>query len=355
GIADYVRRLAPVLSARVPLAQVPFREALAAAAPGGVLADCAAVLVHYERSLVPSPEFLPALSARLKDRVYVVPHEVYRENPFAFPYTALSSAFPPLLWAKRLRYRWRHRDYVREEALQAAAYHAHRVLPASREGEAILRARARGPGLAERILPPVPLARLDLVVPLPDGPADRAAAATAGRRRIGIFGFLNPGLDYGSTFDLVAALTGVELVLVGGDRPGSGRTLRAGLEADISRRGLAGRVRITGYLAEADLGTALSDCDLFLGPMRFKSSSASLLQLFGLRRPILVPDLPLTRYLRDEGAPLDLYAGPGELRRLAEDFLAGRRAGAPDRYRWDFPRVAEAYLAAMGASASLSS
>jgi hypothetical protein len=83
--------------------------------------------------------------------------------------------------------------------------------------------------------------------------------------------------------------------------------------------------------------------------MRFKSSSASVLQLFGQGKPILVPDLPLTRYLKDEGAPLDLYRGPGDLLDRVREIAAGRRGAPADRYRWDAAAVAEAYLGAVKA------
>lgn len=343
GIGDYVRRLEPALARRSRLLRTDYEGALSD--PG--TDACRALLVHYERSLVPGPGFLRALSARHPGKVFIVPHEVYPEDPFAFPYAGLRSSFPPLLWLKRIRWRWRHREYARERALQAHGYHSHRVVPVSREGGEILRAAAAGPDLAARILPPIPVARVEPPVPGSSPSTARSPLFPDRPKAIaGVFGFLNPGLDYGSAFDLVEAFGGgLGLALLGGDR--AGHPMAAGLAAEAARRGIASRVRITGWLPEDDLAGRLSECDFFLSPMRFKSSSASVLQLFGQGKPILVPELPLTRYLKDEGAPIDMYGGPGELLGLAREAVEGRREAPSDRYRWDIDAVAEAYIDAM--------
>lgn len=340
GIADFTERLAVALVPLCELVFVPIRAALEETRLDG----CQAILVQYERSLVPSPDFLIRLGARHPGKVYVVPHEVYREDPFAFPFASLRSAFPPLLWLKQAAWRWRHRDYAREQRLQAAGYGAHRVIPLSGPGAGILRALAPG-----KVLDPVPH-------PAYAPPADGEAPARAGlfpaapRAILGIFGFLNPGLDYGQVFELLAGLDpGVCLLLLGGERDGDG--MRARLEGEAAERGLSGRVRITGFLPAWNVGAWLGLCDLFLAPMRFKSNSGALLHLFHLGRPILAPDLPLTRWLKTEGAPIDLYADAADMRGRVSAYLAGTATPEPNRYRWDFPAAARAYLRAMGAPA----
>ena len=341
GIADYVERLAAALAPECDLVFVPFRDAAASPALG----SCRAILVHYERSLVPGPDFLPRLGVRFPGKIYVVPHEVYAEDPFAYPYAALGARFPPLLWLKRARYRWRHREYARERRLQAAGYGAHRVIPLSGPNAAILRARAPG-----RVLEPVPHASYEP----PEGAAapGRADFFPYGPRAVlGMFGFLNPALDYAQVFDLMAGLDpGAALLILGGPR--NGGEMRDRLEAEAAGRGLGERVRITGWLPPEQVGPHLRLCDLFLCPMRFKSNSGSLLHLVHLGRPILAADLPLTRWLKAEGAPLDLYRDAGELRALAGGYLSGNLAPPPNRYRWDFPAAARAYLRAMGALSS---
>ncbi|MBW8890320.1 MAG: glycosyltransferase [Fibrobacteres bacterium] len=337
GIADYVGRLAAVLAAECDLAFVPFRHALASPR----LESCQAILVHYERSLVPDPGFLIRLGARFPGRMFVVPHEVYAEDPFAFPYADLRAGFPPLLWLKRAIYRWKHREFARERRLQAAGYAAHRVIPLSGPNAAIL-----GPLAPGKVLEPVPHA---FYAPSVASPVVRKEDYFPRRPKsiIGIFGFLNPASDYAQVFDLLATLDpGTALLILGGERSASGMQER--LEHEAAARGLSDRVRVTGWLPPERVGSHLSLCDLFVSPMRFKSNSGSLLHLLHLGRPILVPDLPLTRWLQAEGAPVDLYRDGTELRGLALGYLEGKVQPPANRYRWDFPTVARAYLRAMG-------
>lgn len=360
GIADYTARLREALAGKCDLAFVPFREAL----QSGALAGCRAILVQYERTLVPDPDFLRKLAGRHPGRVHVVPHEVYAEDPFAFPYAELRSAFLPVLWMKRLRYRLTHRGYAREKRLQADAYGAYRVIPLSGPGADILRALA-----GDRIMDPVPHAF--------SGPPESGAIPAAPPRAglfpedvkyvIGIFGFLNPGLDYAAALDLIAALGGrVGLLILGGPRgtvaePGSAGPQKAGplparrdgpvgkwLAEAAEIRGLQDRVRVTGYVPEDALAAHLRLCDMFMAPLRFKSNSGSLLHLVGMGRPILASDLPLTRYLRDEGAPLELYQDAADLLAKARAALRPDHAVPPNRYPWSFPAVADAYLRILG-------
>ncbi|MDB5103845.1 MAG: hypothetical protein JWP91_1534 [Fibrobacteres bacterium] len=367
GIADYTSRLAGSLAAKCDLVFVPFRHAL----NDGDLAGCRAILVQYERSLVPDAGFLPALAARHPGRVYVVPHEVYAEDPFAFPYADLRAAFPPILWLKRLRYRWDHRDYAREKRLQANGYAAQGVIPLSGPGRDILR-----PLAGKAILEPVPHAYYPVPEPVSDAPAVspvgsgsddaslRAAFFPEGAKAVvGIFGFLNPGLDYGVALDLLAdSDPGVKLLILGGPRgsearkglPGAGGSgpddpVKRWLDGEVAARGLGGRVQVTGYLPENRLAEHFRLCDLFLCPMRFKSNSGSLLHLIHLGKPILAAALPLTRYLQDQGAPLELYTDRIDLRKKAAEALDPAFLARPNRYPWTFDAVADAYLRILAA------
>jgi glycosyltransferase involved in cell wall biosynthesis len=336
GIADYTSRLGAALAVRCDLAFVPFRDALS----DPRLEDCDAILLQYERSLVPEG-FPERLSARYPGRVYAVPHEVYEEDPFAFPYASLKSAFPPLLWLKRLVYRRRHREYAREKDLQARGYGAHKVIPLSGPGGEILKALA-----GDKVLDPVPHA-MHMPTAARTTKGWNAFFPSRPKAILGIFGFLNPGLDYGSVLDLLARLdAGVSLLVLGGPRDGG--SVERWLSGEVDQRGLSARVRVTGYLPEADLDAHLRLCDVFLCPMRFKSNSGSLLHLIHLGKPILASDLPLTRYLKGLGAPLELYGGPDELRRKTEAAIAGADAAPINRYPWDFSAVADAYLRVLG-------
>jgi glycosyltransferase involved in cell wall biosynthesis len=279
---------------------------------------------------------------------------------------------------KRIAYRWRHRSYAAEKRLQALGYRAHRVIPLSGPGADIL----RGLG-ARNVLEPIPLAYLD---PSAIGPSGRPDGPEAGVVRppalerlfpvrpkavLGVFGFLNPGADYASVLDALAGMeSGVCLLILGGPRPGG---MAAGSDApegiagsaasprseailrEAAARGIGGRVRVTGYLPEPSLPDYLRLCDLFVCPMLFKSNSSSLVNLLPFGKPILASDLPLTRYLAEQGAPLEPYSGAAGLRAKAESILSGSSAPKRNGYPWDFGRVADAYLRILGGAGPVSS
>jgi glycosyltransferase involved in cell wall biosynthesis len=339
GIADYTARLALSLGTKCDLVFVPFRNALNHSA----LANCQAILVQYERSLVPDSDFLLRMSEAFPKRIFVVPHEVYSEDPFAYPYALVKSSFPLLHFLKRLRYRWRHRQYAREKYLQQKAYWAQGVFPLSGPGAEILQPLA-GP----KLLPTIPLA---FFLP-PENASGKIHLSREGffpqgvTTILGLFGFLNPGVDYAQVMDLLAKMDPrVCLLIIGGSREG-GQEISSP-ESDASKRGLAGRVRVTGYLPESELASHLQLCDLFLCPMRFKSNSSSLLNLIHLRKPILVSDLPLSQFLKAQGAPLELFSSSEELISKVSGVLAGTLQPLPNRYPWSFDKVAEAYIQAL--------
>ncbi len=358
GISDYTARLALALSQKCELVFVPYGSALSdkTSALGhktpseNALSKCQALLVQYERSLVPEKDFLLQLSKKFPGRVFVVPHEVYADDPFAYPYHAIWSSFPPLLALKRFVYHWRHREYAQEKSLQRRAYEAHGVIPLSGPGFDILK-----PLAGNKILNPVPLAFFtplspDLATPIAAGQAPtRESLFPEGTTTVlGIFGFLNPGLDYSMVFDLLEKLKpGVCLMIVGGPRPGTEEIFNPKIEA--AKRGLSKRVHITGYLPEEKLFAHLRLCDLFICPMRFKSNSSSLLNLIHLGKPLLASDLPLTRYLKAEGVPVELYGDLMELTNLVKRVVEGGMGVKPNRYIWDFNASAEAYLRVLAA------
>lgn len=338
GIADYTGLLREALGSRAEVAFAAYRDALEA----GRFDSCQALLVQYERSLMPGWDFLPRLARQYPGKIYLVPHEVYAEDPFAFPYANLRAGCRPYLWLKRWRYRWRHREYGRENALQRRGYFAQGIIPVSPSGAEILKAWT-----PERVKTHIPLA---FPAPRPGFPGARPASRdyfpVPPRAILGVFGFLNPSHDYASLLDLLAGLeAGICLLMVGSYRDGE----RVGekLDKEVAARGLTARVRVTGYIPAPALDAHLGLCDVFISPWRFKSSSASLLHLFPLGKPIFAADLPLTRYLRGEGAPLEIYTGPAELSAKVKAALEGRYRVPANRYPWTFDKVAEAYLQTM--------
>ncbi len=336
GIADYVQALRPEFS---PWAGgfLSYNEALHDARV--TAAD--ALLVHYERSLVPGPRYLKSLAAR-SSPLFVVPHEVYAEDPFAFPRADLRAP-AGWLWAKRLHYHWSHRAFAREVALQRRGYHARRVFPLNAYARSVLETRC-----PQRLGPTIPLAAVPVppAAPPPLSARDYFPAARPAFI-LGVFGFLTATNDYGAVWDVLTAYSDAGALIVGGPRLA---TERAATVLDAARtRGLEARVAVTGFVPENRLGEALAVPAAFLFPARFKSSSSTLLRLSTLGKPIVAADLPLTRELQAAGVPLLLYRDRKELLQRVAEIRAGVRPPAP-RYAHTPASVAAAYAAALAAA-----
>jgi glycosyltransferase involved in cell wall biosynthesis len=334
GISDYAQALQPALEQAADAVFLPYRKALAP----GALRDFDAVLVHYERTLVPEFGYLRALTAA-HPGVFVVPHEVYAEDPFAFPYSELRS-FPGLLWAKRWWYRRRHHDFFRETDLQRAGYHARGVFPLNAQAHGVLRRRC-----PENLRETVPHAVFPAPAAKPVAPRARFFPRGQPSFVLGIFGFLTPAHDYEAVFEVLAFMPDAGLLILGGTRSGPG--LEPAIQAAARNRGVADRIALSGFIPEAELGSHLALPDAFVFPARFKSSSGSLLRLFALSKPILASDLPLTRELREEGGPLLLYRNALELDALLGKVRSGQLALPENRYPHNFASVAETYVKAM--------
>lgn len=331
GISDYAGTLSASLEKVCECRTLPFAEAFEAATPDE------AVLLHYERSLLPDPGLLLRWSRRAAGRLFVIPHEVYAEDPFAHPYDSLRAFHPWALRAKRAWYRWRHGEFTRELSLRSKGYGAKRVFPLNGPAAEVLRAT-------------VPVGQMGPVIPL-FLPAPARAVAVPPRDawiRAAVFGFLTPATDYDLIWNLLEQEPRLQVLLLGGDRGGG--TLTEALKGERDRRGLQSRLVITGYIPEEALPGWFAQADLFLAPFKFKSSTGSLLHLLRLGKPLLAQELPLTRWLASEGAPLLLCRSSDDWLARVSEFCAGTPLEIPPmRYPWTPARVAQAYVEAMQA------
>jgi glycosyltransferase involved in cell wall biosynthesis len=158
-----------------------------------------------------------------------------------------------------------------------------------------------------------------------------------------IFGFLNPANDYALVFKVLQSLPEhVSLIILGGERQGGG--MRPALEGLIDKMGLGNRVRITGFVPEQDFAGKVSVCDFFICPFRFKSNSGSVLRLADWQKPIFASDIPLTRELKNQGAPLHLFKDKEGLTDLINSNLERRLESLTNKYTCDFPKAAIMYL-----------
>ncbi len=346
GIADYTARLFSALQVLTPTFFLPFEKVFSC----DEIKSASAILVQYECGLMPSSDFMFRLGKQFPAKVYVVPHEVYEEDPFAFPYGNLSANNVFILILKKILYRLRHSDYNQEKILQANGYFSHKVIPLSEISAKILQMENKLNGVSN-ILLSIPLALPNLVS---ETKALVIAKNFQEKRNIkqtkfivGIFGFLNPANDYATVFQAMHMVgEDIGLLIIGGDRANS--HLQIALQEQILTEGLESRISISGYIPEADLAEYFSFCHAFICPFKFKSNTASALHLFTLGKPIFATNLPITQYLKEQGAPLLLYQNVQELSLILQAMIEGEITVKPNHYSWDFSKVAQAYVRAMG-------
>jgi len=119
-------------------------------------------------------------------------------------------------------------------------------------------------------------------------PADRAAAKAA----LGVpgplvasVGALIPRKGHATVIEAVAALPGVHLHIAG-EGPE-----RARLEAQVTRLGLGGRVRLLGSVPHAQLHQLLAAADVMALASRFEGLANAWLEALASGTPIVVPDI----------------------------------------------------------------
>jgi glycosyltransferase involved in cell wall biosynthesis len=121
------------------------------------------------------------------------------------------------------------------------------------------------------------------------------AAPKASRKTVIMAGFIFKNKGYDIMLEAMSLLPDVELVFVGGPRLGVAGSDTAARLMDLARlKGVAHRMRLTGYLAEGDYQRHLANADLAVCPFEpDKSASGSLSSLIAAGCPILASEIPL--------------------------------------------------------------
>lgn len=166
-------------------------------------------------------------------------------------------------------------------------------------------------------------------------------AAAAGR--VLFFGLIRP---YKGIEELLGAFAGVRTPDAALHLLGESRDNRL---AGAIGRAAACDGRITwrsGFVPDRELVAAVTSAQLVVLPYRDLHSSGAVLVALSLERPVLVPDTPTTRALRDEAGPdwVHLFSGQvtAEVIDAAVESTRSRPAARPDLHGrdWDSVRVA---------------
>lgn len=243
--------------------------------------------------------FLERLREKPRQTIVATLHEVHRKDPFAYDPDRIRSRFPWLERWRKERYWRRHPRQRCEREMAEAKYGPARLVVHLPSHRGLLLER----GVEESRIRVIPHG-----LPALSRAAARPVPAE-GELRLATFGFITEANDYRTVLDALAGfLPRARYTIVGGPRTAGGEGVLAGLRRQIRRRGLAERVTVTGFLPPAEVEARLLEHDVLVAPMAVRSNSGSLGHMLASGRPVVGSDIAYARELREEGAPLRLYA-----------------------------------------------
>jgi glycosyltransferase involved in cell wall biosynthesis len=121
----------------------------------------------------------------------------------------------------------------------------------------------------------------------------RAALGLSGKRVVTLLGFIHGRKGHRLLIEALSTLPDEVVAVFAGGAVQADSSVIPDLLAFAQARGVAERLRITGYLPEDDLELYLAATHLAVCPFRDVSASASLSTWISAGRPILASDLPL--------------------------------------------------------------
>lgn len=145
--------------------------------------------------------------------------------------------------------------------------------------------------------------------PMPTAEEAKRAFDLTGKKVVTLFGFLAVKKGHRLALEAAASLPPDTLLLFAGDRhPDDTTDYVPKLKEEIAARGLAERVRITGYLPAEQIPVLMAATDVGLAPFTQSSGSGSLANLFAYGRAVLASDIaPHKEIAREPTSPLRLF------------------------------------------------
>jgi glycosyltransferase involved in cell wall biosynthesis len=235
-------------------------------------------------------------------------HEVYDEDPAAFPRSRLTGRLL-LRQLKQAVWDLRHPVQLAFERHVLHRFGAQTILVHHRYHADILIRKGIPAGLPKVFPHPVKRSAPVAPVAFPDLP----------HINLGVPGFINPSYDYDLLFGVLEELNRPwTFTWIGGIRAHEQQPLLDFLTARIARLNWQDKFHITGWVSEEEMSLRLASIDLVFALFKARSSSGSLARALGAGKPVIATDLPLTREIASfaagiassEPAPQPLLLSP---------------------------------------------
>lgn len=149
-------------------------------------------------------------------------------------------------------------------------------------------------------------------------PEAKTISLTAAKKELGldgktvltIFGFVNRRKGYEQVMDAMLKLSGNVILLIAGGRMTDNVVDKEYYDRFLKRitdMSLKKRVRITGYLKEADVPIVMAATDICLAPFLSESASGALSLCIGYNKPIIASNIPANMEINEKVPCLELF------------------------------------------------
>jgi glycosyltransferase involved in cell wall biosynthesis len=281
--------------------------------------------------LLPWRNQYPAFVAPIHKPVVITRHVSF-DGPLGLPGRGLQQQIRQLKWALYNRWLGPYARYLNLGTFDLAQ----RIIVLSKRVKAHLVARGMHPEKIEVIpagVPSVPVAA--------GGERLRVRWGWEDGCVLGVFGFITPAKGHMIALEALAHLPErYALLIAGGLRRDADRAALAAIERDIRSQGRSDRVRVTGYLEEAEIPSHIGACDALIYPATHVDSSYSVVTGLAYQAaPVIASDVYGHQELADAGAGIALFRSgdASDLARTVQDVLRN-----PDR-RVEMRRAAARY------------
>ena len=268
-------------------------------------------------------------------RPLVITRHVTFDGPLTVPGSGVRHGIRRAKWAAYNRWLGPYATYLNKGVFT----HAERIIVLSARLKEHLVVRGLDAAKIHVILAGVPS-----VPAATGGEVLRRAWGWEDKRVLGIFGYITPAKGHKLAVQTLSQLPeNVVLLVAGGVRRDSDQVVLDDLQRAIAAAGLGARVRITGFLEDAEVGAHIAACDLLVYAATHADSSYSLVT--GLAygsAPIVASDVYGHREVAERGAGITLFRSedPGTLAEAVRRLL-----DAPEQRR-ELLAEARAYAAA---------
>ncbi len=131
------------------------------------------------------------------------------------------------------------------------------------------------------------------------GASFRAKHDLGSARLVSLFGFISPNKGYELAINSLAELPqSVSLVIAGGTRTPDADAYAGSLVRTIEARGLTNRVRITGYLSDAEVADAMAASEVVVVPHTQATGSYSVMIALAHGSAVVASDLAIFREIQ---------------------------------------------------------